>query len=79
MTDSQRAASQFVEVNDNEVKIVNKSLLDKTRKLVAVIGPTGNIDPSTLFGNLDSSIRRRKKYYVQHSLPHCIWYEKHFL
>jgi ABC-type branched-subunit amino acid transport system ATPase component len=37
----ERSAAQYVEVNDNEVKIVNKGLLDKARRLVAVIGPTG--------------------------------------
>jgi hypothetical protein len=36
-----RSAAQYVEVNDTEVKIVNKGLLDKTRRLAAVIGPTG--------------------------------------
>jgi ABC-type lipoprotein export system ATPase subunit len=34
-------ATQYVEVNDNEVKIVNQNLLENTRRLVAVIGPTG--------------------------------------
>lgn len=64
MTDSQRAATQFVEVNDNEVKIVDKSLLDKTRQLVAVIGPTGIYFILLIDIEYELTLRRWKEYYV---------------
>jgi len=70
---SAKLAAQYVEVNDDEVKIVNKTLLNKARQLVAVIGPTG-AGKSTMCNTLYHIAFGTKSSFFSAKFPSAILY-----